>query len=96
MFRETSLTIRCPKGIAMTLFIEGIEYVTAAEAAATLNTTPLRVMMLVKQKELVGQEVDGSWYISRPSLACATAHGTDRMVANGCQSYCKSSGCGCR
>jgi hypothetical protein len=80
----------------MTVIIEGTEHVTAADAAVQLNTTQLRILMLVKEQALVGKLLDGTWYISRPSLACAEVHGTDRKESTGCRSYCSSSGCGCR
>jgi hypothetical protein len=80
----------------VTVRIDGEDYVTAEEAAGILNTTQLRVLMLVKEQALVGRQVEGIWYISRPSLACAEAHGTDQHAAKGCQTYCSSSGCGCK
>jgi hypothetical protein len=80
----------------MALLIDGVEHVTAEEAAGILNTTRLRVLMLLKEKALVGTLENGTWYISRPSLACAEAHGTDQHVAKGCRTYCSSSGCGCK
>lgn len=76
--------------------IDGIEYLTAAEAATHLNTTPLRVLMLVKEQQLMGRQVGDAWYISRPSLDCVAVHGIGRPAAKGCHSQCSSAGCGCR
>ena len=80
----------------MAIMIDGVEHVTAEEAAQQLSTTQMRILMLLKEQALVGSQVDGVWYVSQPSLACASAHGTDQHVAKGCRTYCSSSGCGCK
>lgn len=79
----------------MALTIDGIEHVTAQEAAAELATTQLRVMMLLKEKALLGIEADGEWLVTRASLECCKIHGADLKVARGCATSC-SSGCGCK
>lgn len=66
------------------------------EAAAALQTTHLRVLMLLKEKELVGEEIDGAWFVTRESLKCCMTHGKDLKVQMGCKSYCSSGGCGCK
>jgi len=76
--------------------IDGIEYVTADEAAELLATTPMRVLMLMRDKALVGIEAEGEWLVSRDSVACCAAHGSDMKVAKGCATYCSSGGCGCK
>ena len=80
----------------MEQIIEGTPHISAAEAAAQLKTTLPRVLMLLKSGALSGCQVDGEWFVSLPSLACAQAHGTDQHVARGCRTYCSSSGCGCK
>ncbi|NJD91384.1 MAG: hypothetical protein FIA91_07715 [Geobacter sp.] len=80
----------------MALFIDGVEHVTAAVAAEKLATTLPRILMLLKSQELKGVQIDGDWFVTSESLACAKAHGVDMKVAKGCASYCKSSGCGCK
>jgi hypothetical protein len=79
----------------MAIIIDEVAHVTLEEAAEVLNTTQLRVLMLIKEQALAGSEVNGAWYISNPSLACAVAHGKDQRTARGCNTYCSSSGCGC-
>lgn len=80
----------------MAILIGGVEHVTAEAAAQQLSTTPMRILMLLKAQALEGSQVDGVWYVSQPSLACALAHGTDQHVAKGCHTHCSSSGCGCK
>ena len=80
----------------MVRIINDVEYVTAAAAAEVLNTTPLRVLMLVKGQSLAGWHEEDTWYISRPSLLCAKDLGTTPRDLKGCRTHCSSSGCGCR
>lgn len=70
-------------------------YVTVDEAAAMLETTPTRILMLLKGKDLAGVEKEGAWLISRESIACCKTHGRDMMKEQGCRTYCASGGCGC-
>jgi hypothetical protein len=72
----------------------GEEFITVDEAARVLGTTPTRVLVMLRAQELAGREADGGWVVSRPSVSCALAHGTDRKEASGCASYCASK-CGC-
>ena len=76
--------------------IDGIDYVTADEAAELLATTPMRVLMLMRDKALVGMQVEGEWLVSRDSVACCKAYGADMKEAKGCATYCSSKGCGCK
>ncbi len=76
--------------------IDGIEYVTADEAAEMLATTPMRVLMLLRNKALAGMEINGEWLVSRDSAACCKSHSADMKVAKGCATHCSSKGCGCR
>lgn len=80
----------------MTLVIDGVEHITAAAAAEKLETTVPRILMMLKSQDIQGVRIDGDWFVTSDSLACAKVHGSDRKVANGCASYCSSKGCGCR
>ena len=80
----------------MEKIINGIVHIPAQEAAFELATTQLRVLMLLKRKDLDGTLVDGEWFVSRPSLECCKTHGKDVKVEQGCTSYCSSGGCGCK
>lgn len=52
----------------MKVEINGIPSVTAAVAAEELATTQLKILMLIKQKALCGEMIDGEWYVTRESL----------------------------
>ena len=69
---------------------------TVAESAAALATTPTKILMLLKNGGLKGEEADGEWLIDADSLACCKSHGIEMKAVNGCASYCSSGGCGCK
>ena len=46
-----------------------IEKLTVAEAATSMRTTPINVMMHIKRGLLAGEEIDGVWYVPADSLA---------------------------
>ena len=80
----------------MAIVIDGKEHVNASAAAAELDTTITRILMLLKAGQLQGVQLDGEWLVTSESLACARSHGTDLKVAKGCASHCSSGGCGCK
>jgi len=80
----------------MSMIIDGKEHISAAQAADELETTITRVLMLLRDKALVGTQLDGEWYVACDSLACGKAHGRDMKTAKGCASHCSSGGCGCK
>ena len=65
------------------------------KAAEELQTTKMKVLMLLKNKALLGEEIGGEWYVNRDSMECYKAHGKDMKTEMGCKSYCSSGGCGC-
>jgi len=69
---------------------------TVEESAEELATTPTKILMLLKNGDLQGEESEGKWFIAADSLACCKAHGIDMKTAKGCVSYCSSGGCGCK
>lgn len=69
---------------------------TVAASAEALATTPTKILMLLKNGALNGEEISGEWFIDADSLACCKAHGIDMKAAKGCASYCNSGGCGCK
>ena len=75
--------------------METVKMLTVGEAAEVLATTPTKILMLLKNDDLKGEEKDGTWLIDADSLACAKSHGIDMKAAKGCASYCNSGGCGC-
>jgi hypothetical protein len=84
------------KEAKMSQLVAGMDYLTLTEAAESLGTTPTRILMLLKNKDLKGVEIDGEWFIEPASLACCKMHGIDMKKVKGCVSYCSSGGCGCK
>ncbi len=80
----------------MTVMINGSEYLPAADAAKQIATTPMKILMLLKEKALTGELINGEWYVATDSLACYDAHGQDPARQMGCRTSCTSTGCGCR
>jgi len=76
--------------------MESTATLTVAESAEFLTTTPTKILMLLKNGDLKGQEFEGEWFIDADSLACCKSHGIDMKAAKGCASYCNSGGCGCK
>lgn len=72
---------------------ETFERVSAAEAAAKLGTTHLRILMLIKEGVLEGMQEGGEWFVSRESLDCLKAHGGDAQARRTCRTSCGGS-CG--
>lgn len=67
-------------------------FVPIAEAAQFLETTEMRVLMMLKKSELQGGMDDDLWYVERSSLQlCAKPKAAD-IVKPGCGSGC--GGCG--
>ena len=74
--------------------VAGTNYVVLAEAAQLLETTEMRVLMMLKKNELQGKQVDEAWYVDRASLQlCDKPKAADIVKAGGCGGGC-GSGCG--
>lgn len=80
----------------MGIIIEGILHIPIVEAAEELQTTHLRILMLLKHGVATGCQVDGEWYIEKNSLACLKSNGMDRLEPAGCAASCAASTCGCK
>ena len=80
----------------MEIMIEGTPHIPIAEAAEELQTTHLRMLMLLKHTVVTGRQVDGEWFIEKNSLACLKSRGMDRLEPAGCAATCKASSCGCK
>ena len=79
----------------MTVVIDGIEYLPASMAAEQLATTETRILMLLKQKALCGEQIEGSWFVTTASLACYDSDGVQAEKLLQCRTSCSASGCGC-
>lgn len=71
------------------------ELVELEEAAEELSTTGLRLLMLLREGVLQGVESDGTWQITRESLARLKSTGISPPEQKGCAASCKASSCGC-
>jgi hypothetical protein len=75
----------------------GTNYVPIIEAAQLLETTEMRVLMMLKKNELQGKMVEEAWYVDRSSLnLCDKPKAADIVRPGGCGGGCggNSSGCG--
>jgi hypothetical protein len=68
-------------------------FVPIAEAATLLETTEMRVLMMLKKNELKGKNVDEAWYVDRASLQLCGKPKASDIVKPGCGGGC-GSGCG--
>jgi len=72
----------------------GTNFVPVAEAAQLLETTEMRVLMMLKKNELQGKMEDEAWYVDRSSLnLCNKPKAADIVKPGGCGGSC-GSGCG--
>ena len=71
----------------------GTNFVPIAEAALLLETTEMRVLMMLKKNELQGKTVDDVWYVARASLQLCDKPKAADIVKQGCGGGC-GSGCG--
>ena len=71
----------------------GTSFVAIAEAAKLLETTEMRVLMMLKKNELQGKVEDEAWYVDRSSLNLCAKPKVGDIVKPGCGGGC-GSGCG--
>lgn len=71
----------------------GTSFVPIAEAAKLLETTEMRVLMMLKKNELQGKMVDEEWHVDRSSLQLCDKPRASGIVKPGCGGGC-GSGCG--
>jgi hypothetical protein len=75
----------------------GTSFMTIAEAAQLLETTEMRVLMMLKKNELQGKMEDEAWYVDRSTLNLSDKpKAADIVSPGGCGGGCggNSSGCG--
>jgi hypothetical protein len=74
--------------------VAGTNFVPIADAALLLETTEMRVLMMLKKKELIGKMVEEAWYVDHTSLnLCNKPKAADIVNPGGCGGGC---GSGCR
>ena len=64
------------------------ERISATEAAEELETTHLRVLMLIKEGALDGIQQGEEWFITRNSLDCFRSHGSNAQAQIKCRTAC--------
>lgn len=74
----------------MEIVLEEKNWITINEAATTLGSTIPRLLMLIKKGTLIGQQVEGEWYVTRDSIGTCTAR--DELSPSAVKSC--GSGCG--
>lgn len=74
----------------------GTSFVAIADAAKLLETTEMRVLMMLKKNELQGKMVDEAWYVDRSTLnLCDKPKAADIVKPGGCGGGCGSGNSGC-
>lgn len=74
--------------------INGKTFVEIGQAAGLLGTTIPRVLMLLKQGKLVGEMLDGEWYLDSQQLALLQGAVLPPVAPAACGSGCAGcSGC---
>lgn len=67
----------------------GTNFVPIMEAAELLETTAMRVLMMLKKDELQGKMEDDAWYVDRSSLRlCEKPKAADIVRPGGCGGGC--------
>lgn len=73
-----------------------MDLISLEDAAEQLSSTGLRLLMLIREGNLEGHEVEGKWYISLDSLErLKGTGGTPPIQQKDCASGCTASKCGC-
>ena len=67
----------------------GTVFVPIAEAAQLLETTEMRVLMMLKKNELQGKVEEEAWFVDRSSLnLCSKPKAADIVKPGGCGGGC--------
>ncbi|MBI1920940.1 MAG: hypothetical protein HYS23_07635 [Geobacter sp.] len=72
------------------------ERLSVSDAASELGTTRLRLLMLLREGAVEGEQIDGEWYLSRASLDAIRAMGGPAPVSPSCKTSCTATTCGCK
>jgi hypothetical protein len=78
----------------MEKIINGVPHIPIEDVARELNTTHLRLLMLIKRDVMKGCQVDGEWYVEKGTIGCFRSYETDDAKPGGCKGTCASGGCG--
>lgn len=73
----------------------GTVFVGIRDAAALLETTETRVLMMLKNRELAGRLVDDAWQVDKASLQlCGKPAASSIVRPGGCGGGCSGGGTG--
>lgn len=76
----------------MEKIIDGESWIDINEAAATLNSTIPRLLMLIKEGTLTGQQLDGEWHVTSDSICTCSNRDKVPHIVKSCSGGC--GGCG--
>lgn len=68
--------------------IDGKSWIDIQEAAAALNSTIPRLLMLIKDGTLVGQQLDGEWYVTSDSICNCSNREKIPHIPKSCSGGC--------
>lgn len=71
----------------------GTDFVSLAEAAALLKTTEPRILMMLKNNQLLGRQEEGDWCVDKASLGICGKPKPADFRKTGCGGGC-GGGCG--
>lgn len=72
------------------------DQIVIEDAAKEVGSTPVRLLMLIKQGVIRGELQDGQWYVDREVLEGFAKADWDNRPILACAASCKASSCGCR
>lgn len=64
------------------------DLLTVADVATTMKTTTLNVMLHIKRGLLVGEEIEGMWYVQPASLSSFLNNAAGAARGSLCKSTC--------
>ena len=76
----------------MVKMIGGVPHIPMNEAARELGTTPLRIMMLIREGVMRGCLVDDEWFVEKGTLGCFRSYESEPGKPGGCGGSCPSGG----
>jgi len=69
----------------------GTAFISLAEAAAYLKTTEPRILMMLKNNQLMGRQEEGGWVVDRASLQLCDQPKPSDFKKTGCGGGCGGS-----
>jgi len=76
----------------MTVSMDGTDYLPITAVAERLGTTETKILMLLKQKALTGELVEGEWFVTAASVDGYAPPALGTAAATGCGGGCAACG----